>query len=105
MSRIRLALLSMLPFCGTAFPADHLIKQEHKRFSVKEVHAEVGDILIFVNFDPFVHNIFSLSEVQSFDLGTFGKGEERRVKLLSAGKVEIECAIHPDMRLTIEVAP
>jgi hypothetical protein len=50
-----------------------------------------------------VHNIFSLSDVQSFDLGTFAKGELRQVKLEKPGKIEVECAVHPEMRLVVEV--
>lgn len=50
-----------------------------------------------------MHNIFSLSEVQSFDLGTFAKGESRQVKLDKPGKIEVECAVHPEMKLVVEV--
>lgn len=93
------SLLSATP----AFAADHVITQSAKAFSTKTVQAKVGDSVSFRNDDAFVHNIFSLSDVQSFDLGTFGKGEVRQVKLEKAGRVEVECAVHPEMKLVIEV--
>jgi hypothetical protein len=42
--------------------------------------------------------------VQSFDLGTFAKGEQRQVKLGKPGRIEVECAVHPEMKLVVEVA-
>jgi plastocyanin len=99
----RLYSVVLLLAGSTSLAAEHVIKQEHKAFSVTSMQAKVGDTLTFVNYDPYVHNIFSLSDVQSFDLGTFGKGEIRKVKLLTPGTLEIECAVHPEMKLTIEV--
>lgn len=89
--------------CSSAHAADHLVSQSNKAFSVKALTAKVGDQVSFRNDDPFVHNIFSLSDTQSFDLGTFGKGESRTLKLESEGAVEVECAVHPEMKLVIEV--
>lgn len=86
-----------------SFASDHAVSQTGKAFSVKSIHAKVGDTISFRNDDPFVHNIFSLSDVQSFDLGTFAKGETRQVRLDKAGVVEVECAVHPEMRLVVEV--
>jgi plastocyanin len=103
MLRTILLAAALLGTSALTHAEEYVIKQEHKAFSVGSLQAKVGDVLAFVNYDPFVHNIFSLSEVQSFDLGTFGKGEVRKVKLLSPGTLEIECAVHPEMRLTIEV--
>lgn len=96
--------LLLLSLSAAASGAEYVIKQEHKTFSVATMKAKVGDTLAFVNYDPYVHNIFSLSDVQSFDLGTFGKDETRKVKLLGPGTLEIECAVHPAMKLTIEVS-
>ena|ERR1044071_1058147 len=88
---------------SSAVATEHVIAQQGKAFSTKTLTAKVGDTLNFRNDDPFVHNIFSLSDIQSFDLGTFAKGEVRQVKLTKPGKVEIECAVHPEMKLVVEV--
>jgi plastocyanin len=102
--RYLFACIAIVGCAAPAFAADHLVTQSGKAFSVAAVKAKVGDTISFRNEDPFVHNIFSLSEVQSFDLGTFAKGEARQVKLGQPGKIEVECAVHPEMRLVVEVA-
>jgi plastocyanin len=100
-SLLLLALLGAT--ANTAGADDHVIAQSGKKFSVTALTAKVGDTLTFRNDDPFVHNIFSLSDLQSFDLGTFAKGELRHLKLVKPGTLEIECAVHPDMRLVVEI--
>jgi plastocyanin len=90
-------------FSMSASAADHLVTQSSKAFSTKAVQAKVGDTVSFRNDDAFVHNIFSLSDAQSFDLGTFAKGETRKVKMEKEGQVEIECAVHPEMKMVVEV--
>ena len=87
-----------------AFASDHQVTQSAKAFSTTALKAKVGDTVSFRNDDAFVHNIFSLSDTQTFDLGTFAKGETRQVKLDKEGKVEVECAVHPEMKMTVEVS-
>jgi plastocyanin len=41
--------------------------------------------------------------VQEFDLGSYKKGEARTVTLAKEGTIEVECAIHPEMKMKIEV--
>jgi plastocyanin len=101
-ARLCTALLC-IALSAAAGAADHVITQNSKAFSTTALNAKVGDTLSFRNDDPFVHNIFSLSDVQTFDLGTFAKGEVRQVKLTKPGKLEIECAVHPEMKLVVEV--
>ena len=66
--------------------------------------AKVGDTVTFKNDDEFAHNVFSLSAMQSFDLGSYKKGESAQLKLTAPGTIEVECAIHPEMKMKIEVA-
>ena len=95
------AAIAALP--GSSLAADHVMVQKDKAFASSNLKAKVGDKIIFRNEDPFAHNIFSLSPTQSFDLGTFGKGESKELVLTKPGKLEVECAIHPEMKLTVEV--
>jgi plastocyanin len=97
---VALSLLLAAP----AFSADHQVTQSAKAFSAKTLKAKIGDTVSFRNDDAFVHNIFSLSDTQTFDLGTFAKGETRKVKLDKEGRVEVECAVHPEMKMTVEVS-
>jgi len=82
-----------------------VVTQKNKTFSVKKLTVKVGDSVKFLNEDSFAHNIFSLSAAKSFDLGSFGTGGSRAVVFDKPGKVEVECAVHPDMKLDIEVLP
>lgn len=100
---IAVLLLSAALLPAVAFATDHVVAQSNKAFSVKVLQAKVGDSISFRNDDAFVHNIFSLSDVHSFDLGTFAKGETRKLKLEHEGRVEVECAVHPEMKLVVEV--
>lgn len=72
------------------------------------IHAKVGDVLHFINLDPFIHNIYSFSDALFFDSGAQKPqsqgGKEFIVTLKQAGEIEISCAIHPAMRLMIEVS-
>ena len=92
--------------CGAApaLAAEHVLTQKGKAFSVKKLQAKVGDTVRFVNEDPFAHNVFSLSDAKSFDLGSFGQGGSKTVTLDKPGTIEVECAVHPDMRMVIEVS-
>jgi plastocyanin len=93
---------------GSVLAAEYEVGQNSKRFvtggnKIEQIKIKAGDTIRFKNEDPFFHNIFSLSELQTFDLGSFPKGESKTVTFEKAGVVEAECAIHPEMHLTIEV--
>ena len=85
---------------GNALPT---IGQKDKRFSLSHLTVKVGDSVKFTNNDPFIHNVFSLSPASTFDLGSYPEGESRTVTFDEAGEVRIECAIHPSMRMVVEV--
>ena len=93
-----------LLLAAPGFAADHQVTQSAKAFSAATLKAKVGDTISFRNDDAYVHNIFSLSDTQTFDLGTFAKGETRKLKLEKEGTVEVECAVHPEMKMTVEVS-
>lgn len=77
--------------------ATHVIDMKDKRFSPKLHCIRVGDTVKFRNYDPFLHNVFSLSGDNKFDLGTYGKGTEPEHRFEHPGIVKTYCNIHPDM--------
>ncbi|MED5619393.1 cupredoxin domain-containing protein [Ideonella sp. BN130291] len=102
---LRFALAAAL--CGAAtcsLAGEFTVMQKDKAFSTKKLAVKVGDTVKFQNDDPFSHNVFSLSDAKSFDLGSYGKGGAKSVVFDKAGTVEIECAVHPDMKMVVEVA-
>jgi plastocyanin len=101
--RITLALAAAALLAGPAFAAEHVVNQKGKAFSVKKLTVQVGDSIRFVNEDPFAHNVFSLSDIKSFDLGSYGQGPGKSVVMDKPGIVDVECAVHPDMKMTVEV--
>lgn len=100
-----LAATAFVLFVSGASAAEHVVSQKNKAFSIKKLSVKVGDSVKFVNDDNFAHNVFSLSPAKSFDLGSFGNGGSKSVTFDKPGKVEIECAVHPDMRLDVEITP
>lgn len=86
-----------------AWGVEHVVDQKDKAFTKKSMKIKVGDSVDFRNSDPFFHNVFSLSDVKSFDLGSYPQGESKRVVFDKPGKVEVECSIHPQMQMVIEV--
>ena len=89
--------------CSSALAQEFTVDQQDKRFSVSTITVKVGDQIRFMNNDPFFHNIFSLSDIKTFDLGSYPKGQSRTVIFTNPGTVEVECAIHPEMKLIVEV--
>lgn len=84
------------------------VGQSGKRFmmngnKIETLAIKAGDAVRFRNEDPYFHNIFSLSETKLFDLGSFPKGDSRTMVFDKVGVVDLECAIHPEMQLKLEV--
>lgn len=71
--------------------------------AVQSLRVNVGDSVSFRNEDPFFHNVFSASPTKEFDLGSYPQGQSRKVAFDKEGGVDVECAIHPDMKLHIDV--
>ena len=94
---------------GLANAAEHVIGQHNKTFVSKDdtkidkISVKVGDTINYKNMDPFFHNVFSLSALKTFDLGSYPQGESKPVVFDKPGKAEVECAIHPQMFLEVEV--
>ena len=95
--------MSAIFLSATVNAETYEVGQQNKKFSVKKLSIKVGDSVKFINQDAFFHNVFSLSDIKFFDLGSFPKGEFKTVVFEEPGVVEVECAIHPDMMMEIEV--
>ena len=109
---MKIQILCLLPLAmslSCASVADEvIIDQLNKEFvfggeTVAALTIKRGDTLVFRNRDEFFHNVYSLSDLTTFDLGSFPKGDARSVTFDEPGVAEIECAIHPDMYMTVEV--
>ena len=57
----------------------------------------LGTTVDFPNEDEIYHNIFSLSETKTFDLGRYSKGKSKAVTFTTLGTVKVFCDIHSQM--------
>jgi plastocyanin len=79
------------------------ISQKDESFVPRVVAITTGSTVEFPNFDPYFHNVFSLSRVASFDLGRFPRGDSRTRKFTRTGLVKVYCQIHSHMSASILV--
>ena len=93
----------LLAVAMNATAAEFEVDQKDKQFSMSHLKIKVGDTVNFVNLDPFFHNVFSLSDAKTFDLGSYPQGQGRKITFNEPGVVEVECAIHSQMKLIVEV--
>lgn len=95
--------IAAIVLAAPASAKDYEITQKDKKFSQSALTVKIGDVVNFKNEDAFAHNIFSLSDIKTFDLGSYPKGQSKPVTFDKQGQVEIECAIHPDMKIVVDV--
>jgi plastocyanin len=92
---------------ASAVPAGPVasVEQRDRRFFPDLLVIPAGSAVLFPNFDPIFHNVFSLSKAKSFDLGNYPKGQSRTVTFPKAGIVAVYCHLHPNMSASIVVTP
>jgi plastocyanin len=86
-----------------ALAATQVIHQQGRAFSVESVTIKKGEALTFLNDDSVPHNIMSTSKGNEFNLGSQGPGSSTDVSFKEAGDVQVICAIHPRMKMTVRV--
>ncbi len=101
---IRTVVCLVLVGIASAVTAEeHLITQKNLKFDPVIKVVKPGDAVTFRNEDNVVHNIISLTDEFNFDLGEFKPGMTKSVKFQHKGVVDVECTIHPEMKMTIFV--
>jgi plastocyanin len=71
--------------------------QRGERFEPRVLAITAGTIVDFPNSDATYHNVFSLSQARSFDLGRYAPGRSGAVRFDQPGIVPIFCDIHTHM--------
>jgi hypothetical protein len=56
-----------------------------------------GSRVRFPNLDPILHNVFSVSSPNQFDLGLYQRGPGKEKRFEEAGLVRVFCNVHHDM--------
>jgi plastocyanin len=62
-----------------------------------------GEAITFLNDDSVPHNIMSASKGNEFNLASQPPGTSTDVTFKGAGDVQVLCAIHPRMKMTVKV--
>ncbi len=72
---------------------------EAKKKQIESISVRLNDSIIFYNADDFVHNVFS----SFFDLKTQMPGKTSEVVFNKEGTFDVQCAIHPKMKIKVTV--
>ncbi len=83
-------------------PAGRLL-QKGKKFIPHVLAITQGTEIEFPNQDLFFHNVFSIHQGKTFDLGLYESGAMRKVKFSQPGVSYIFCNIHPQMSAVVVV--
>ena len=75
----------------------YTIRMENKSFAPRVEAVPAGGTVNFPNVDKIMHNAFSLSRGNRFDLGLYKAGAAKKHRFESPGLVRIYCNIHPQM--------
>jgi plastocyanin len=97
---LALALVAMLE---NANAAQQHVAASGKQFSTTEVRIASEDMVIFVNQDQVVHQVFSTTEGLRFNLKRLPPGAASGVRFAKRGIAEVRCAIHRDMHMKVVV--
>jgi plastocyanin len=99
------AALSAVVFIAGARAGDTQIVQKDKAFSEQSLRIRAGDTVTFVNADTVTHNVYSVTKGCEFELQTQTPGNSTAVRFPRTCTAQVQCAIHPKMKLSVEVAP
>jgi plastocyanin len=70
---------------------------KEKAFEPRVLAIPRGSRVRFPNQDPILHNVFSVSGVNRFDLGLYRRGPGKEKRFDEAGVVRVFCNVHHDM--------
>lgn len=82
----------------------HKISQKDKKFDITKIEVAPGDTVAFHNDEKDVtHNVYSLGPKNPFELKIQTPGSKSEVVFKDEGETDVECAIHPGMKLKVKV--
>ncbi|MBI1733177.1 MAG: methylamine utilization protein [Gammaproteobacteria bacterium] len=85
------------PAAATPLKDGAEMRMEKKSFAPRVLPVTLGTEVRFPNVDPILHNAFSTSTNNAFDLQLYGGGEAKLHKFDSAGLVRMYCNVHHSM--------
>ena len=103
--RILLALVvsAMLSVSVDAVAGTVDVSQKGRKFLPDSVELRVGDTLRIHNDDEFLHHIYVASPDFNFDSEEQAPGNNIELKFTHPGDYNVQCRIHPKMKLVVHV--
>jgi hypothetical protein len=78
-------------------PVEREMVTRRKQFEPRVLVVPAGSTVRFPNRDPILHNVFSVSGGNRFDLGLVPEGEGGSHRFADAGVVRVFCNVHHSM--------
>jgi len=85
------------PISAQPAAAPAIMSTQRKQFVPRILPIVVGGKVSFPNQDPILHNAFSTSKDNAFDVGLYGSGEAQTVTFTRPGYVRVYCNVHHSM--------
>jgi len=98
------AVLAFVAGSTVGLAAERTISQKGKVFSESVVELKKGETLVFLNDDNVPHNVLSTTPGHAFNLGLIGPGHSTPVTFDKSGEIQVICAMHPSMKMSLKVA-
>lgn len=86
-----------VPVAVTPAPEPAIMTTRRKQFVPRILAVSQGTTVRFPNEDPILHNVFSTSTENAFDVGQYGKGEGKSHLFNQVGLVRVYCNVHHSM--------
>jgi len=102
-NRFRICGLIGLLYMNTAGALEHIITQGENQFSELFVKVESNDVIKFVNLDSVDHKLTFTYKAQKETFSELSPGQAQVVEFSRSGVYDIQCDIHPQMRITVFV--
>ena len=89
---------------GAALGGEFEVRQADPLFAPTRLIVGKGSVVHFANDEKFVHHAFVDTAQFRADTGDIPPGESRDIVFATPGIFTIRCAIHPQMKMTVEVS-
>jgi plastocyanin len=97
-------MLMSAGMAGTAHAAETVVDQVGLKFVPNSIAINAGDSIRFTNSDPFTHDVTVIGpDGSASDKGLQHHGKDNVVVFPTAGKFQIVCKMHPNMKATVIV--
>jgi plastocyanin len=89
---------------GAAIAAEVEVHQSERTFVPGRLTVAKGSVVSFANDEQFTHHAFVDTPQFAADTGDIPPGESRGITFNKAGTYLVRCAIHPQMKMTVDVS-